>query len=187
VYMKRVIAVECWADEYFFGRLLMDKALIRKEKNKAEVFKSIKERSKGNFSIGIVDKDNEEAAAFLKGFEIQKKVNIGAEIEVVKIADKPWFVLQLAPVEFERWIEKFLDLPGCKKLAEFGYENIRNFCNDSKVIAEKLIQNEKIMNVLNYVLSEYDKTDNHIKKAKKILDYLVAQNYRADINEIANG
>ena len=44
--MNRSIRVECWADSYFFGRLLANKALIRKEKNKAEVFKSMLEVTK---------------------------------------------------------------------------------------------------------------------------------------------
>ena len=37
----KLIGVECWADKYFFGRLLNDKNLIRKEKNKQEVIKEL--------------------------------------------------------------------------------------------------------------------------------------------------
>ena len=52
-----IVGVECNADRYFFGRLLDNKNLIRKERNDSEVIKGVSVRSKGNFSIGIIDID----------------------------------------------------------------------------------------------------------------------------------
>ena len=40
----KLIGVECWADKYFFGRLLNDNNLIRKEKNKQEVKRGFRKK-----------------------------------------------------------------------------------------------------------------------------------------------
>ena len=63
----KLIGVECWADKYFFGRLLNDNNLIRKEKNKQEVIKGVVVRNKGNFSIGIIDIDDDNQK--INGFD----------------------------------------------------------------------------------------------------------------------
>ena len=185
--MKRVIGVECWADAYFFGRLIKQNELIRKEKNKPEVFKSIFDRSKDSFNIGIVDNDGEKIESFLREYVIEQRVSIGGFGEVLKIAGKPWFIIQLAPVEFENWVAKFLDGFCERKLVDFGYGNIKEFCADSKVTQDKLLRKEKLLGVFNYVLQEFEKTDNYIKQTKRILEYLVNSNYQADLNKIANG
>jgi hypothetical protein len=192
--MERIVGVECFADEYFFKRLLRNDRIVRKEKNKEEVLKSVLERSKGNFSVGIVDADSKDFGkqrrsmeAYLKGLDIERKIDFGSTIQVVKVADKPWFFIQLAPVEFEQWIVKFLDDFCEKKLADFGFESALELCGETKVIPKRLLANEKVMTSFNYVLNEFQKTDNHVRKLKEILDYLIEMNYQADINEIANG
>lgn len=184
--MNRCIRVECWADSYFFGRLLADKTLIRKEKNKAEVFKSIKERSKGEFSIGIVDSDNDAVEPFLKGFTIEERFFVCEEVELIKIRDCHYFIIQLHPKEFEKWVESFLDKYCEKKLSDFGYRNYKEFENDSKVTPEKLSKNERFTGLIDYILSNYEDTENQIGKIKTVLEYLIKENYQADINALKN-
>lgn len=185
--MKRVIRVECWADSYFFGKLLLNKDLIRKEKNKAEVFKSIRERSKGEFSIGIVDSDNDAIEPFIKGFKIEQRFFICEEVELIKLESYHYYIIQLHPKEFEKWIIKFIEIDCGKSLTEFGYNNYKEFEDDSKVIPEKLYKNDRFINLIDYVLKNHIISDNHISKIKIVLKYLVENTYMSDINELING
>ncbi len=184
--MNRVIRVECWADFYFFGRLLLNKELIRKEKNKAEVFKSIRERAKGEFAIGVVDNDNDAIEPYLKGFTIEQRFFICDEVEVIKIQDYHYYIIQLYPKEFEKWIVRYIENNCGKTLEEFNYNEYREFEDDSKVILEKLIKNERFIKMINYVLSDCDNSENHVSKIKKTLKYLIDNTYQADINELKN-
>lgn len=184
--MNRIIRVECWADFYFFGRLLENKELIRKEKNKPEVFKSIKDRSRGEFSIGIVDSDNESIDGYIKGFEVEYRLAFCAEVELYKLRDFHYYIILLSPKEFESWIVRFIENDCQRKLSEFGYDDFKAFTIDSKVIYEKLVQNEKFKNILDFVLQNLGNSDNHIRKLKLILQYLIEKKYMVDINEIRN-
>ena len=184
--MKNSIRVECWGDNYFFGRLLADKSLIRKEKNKAEVFKSIKERAKGTFSVCIVDNDGDRIEPFLGILQIEQRFFICDEIEIIKIKDNPYFILQLFPKEFEKWIEKFIVEDCGLGLENFGYETYQDFEEDSKVIPERLNSSKRFIALVDFVLKECDKTENHIYTTKKVLKYLIEQTYAADINELKN-
>ncbi len=184
--MKRVIRVECWADFYFFGKLLLNKELIRKEKNKPEVFKSIKERAKEEFSIGIVDSDDDAIEPFLKGFTIEERFFVCEEVELIKIQGYHYYIIQLYPKEFEKWILRFVEKNCGKTLVEFGYKNYKDFEADSKVIPEKMERNERFLKVLGFVLNEHSNSINHIHKLKKVLEYLIEKNYAADINELKN-
>ncbi len=184
--MKSSIRVECWGDNYFFGRLLENKSLIRKEKNKSEVFKSIKERAKGTFSICIVDNDGDDIEPFLGELEIEERFFLCNEIEIIKIKDKPYFILQLFPKEFEKWIEKYINKVCESDLKAFGYKDYKEFENDSKVIPERLNNNKRFIDLINFVLGDCDNTDNHISKTKKVLKYLIENTYQADINELKN-
>ena len=180
--MEKIIGVECWADKLFFERLLNNKKIIRKEKNKNEVLKSITVRSKGNFSIGIVDKDNREIGFYFKENIVERIVKIDDYLEVVKLKNYAHFIIQLKPKEFERWIEVFISLLG-KSLEAFGYLNIQEFMKDSKSLPEKLERNQKFQSVMNCVFENLSKFDNHILKTQKILNYLVENKYNADIEK----
>lgn len=184
--MKRIIRVECWADYYFFGKLLENQSLIRKEKNKAEVFKSIKERSKGEFSIGIVDHDNENLDKYIKGFEVECTISVCEEIQIIKIKNNPYYVIQLLPNEFENWIVRYLEIVCNTSLTDFGYLDLKDFTKDSKVIYDRLLKNPRFIKLIKSVLESYCESDNFIKKMKTILEYLCNLNYNADINELRN-
>jgi hypothetical protein len=193
--MKRCIRVECWGDNYFFGRLLENKSLIRKEKNKSEVFKSIKDESRGRdaFAICIVDNDGDDIEPFLKPsngkeehLQIENRFFICNEIEIIKIKDKPYFILQLFPKEFEKWIEKYITNHCGKTLIDFGYNSSKEFEEASKVIPEKLSNNKRFLALIDFVLKSCDETENHISKTKTVLKYLIEHTYQADINELKN-
>jgi hypothetical protein len=184
--MKSSIRVECWGDNYFFGRLLENKSLIRKEKNKSEVFKSIKERAKGVFSICIVDNDGDTIEPFIKPLEIEERFFLCDEIEIIKVKDKPYFILQLFPKEFEKWIKKYITNHSNKTLVDFGYNTYKEFEEDSKVISERLNHNKKFIALIDFVLNSCDETENHISKTKRVLKYLIEHTYQADINELKN-
>lgn len=193
--MNRSIRVECWGDNYFFGRLLENKNLIRKEKNKAEVFKSIKhkERARGIFAICIVDNDGDKIEPFLKlsnsdeeQLEIEERFFLCEELEIIKVKDKPYFILQLFPKEFEKWIKQFIVNHCGKTLVDFGYNSDKEFLEDSKVIPEKLNNNKRFLMLIDFVLKNCGETENHISKTKRVLKYLVEHTYEADINELKN-
>ena len=182
--MKNAIRVECWADHYFFGRLMAEKSLLRKEKNKSEVFKSIKVRGRGIFSICIVDNDGDKVEPFLGALQIEQRFFICDQIEIIKIKDNPYFILQLFPKEFEKWIESYITEYCGLTLEDFGYSSYKEFEVDSKVIPERLASSDRFLTLINYVLNNCDKTENHISTIKKVLRYLVVHTYEADMNEL---
>lgn len=185
--MKRCIRVECWADKYFFGKLLQGEHLIDKQHNKTQVIKSFRDgKLNGIFSIGIVDSDNDPIKPFLKGLIVEHHFPICNEIEFIKIKAQPHYILVLHPKKFEKWVVKFLESDCQKILPEFKYGTYKEFEDDSKEIEPKILKNEKLMNLFKYVLIEQANSDNHINKLKRILSYLLANPYEADINELKN-
>ncbi len=124
----KLIGVECWADKYFFGRLINDSNLIRKEKNKQEVLKGVLERSKGNFSIGIIDidDDNQKINGFDKIFESEN-------LKILKHNIKHQFLILIGPKEFENWIEEYLNTRNVKVI-DFGFIDFNEFKKKSKTL-----------------------------------------------------
>lgn len=124
----KLIGVECWADKYFFGRLINDSNLIRKEKNKQEVLKGVLERSKGNFSIGIIDidDDNQKINGFDKIFESEN-------LKILKHNIKHQFLILIGPKEFENWIEEYLNSRNVKVI-DFGFIDFNEFKKKSKTL-----------------------------------------------------
>lgn len=183
--MDRSIGVECWADKYFFGRLLQNKNWVRKEKNKTEVIKSLTLRSKGLFSIGIVDKDRKEIDSYFTEKLVEVVIPIDEFTQIIKLKDNSHYLIELCPNEFEDWIVSFLNSCG-RNVTEFGYQNIHEFKEDSKVIEPKLLNNERFLSVLNLILKQSVQSENHINKVRRVILYLLDKKYEADINELKN-
>ena len=183
--MDRSIGVECWADKYFFGRLLQNKSWIRKEKNKNEVIKSLTQRSNGQFSIGIVDKDRKDINSYFAEKLVENAAPIDAFTQVIKLKDNNHYIIELCPNEFEDWIITFLNSCG-QSVTEFGYQDVREFKEDSKVIEPRLLCNERILTVLNSILRECVQSENHINKVRRLILYLIENKYDADFNELKN-
>lgn len=184
--MENLIGVECWADYYFFGKLFKNKHLIRKETNKAEVVKSLIERNRDRFSIGICDKDNEDIEGYIKQENVEYKICFKESIEVIKISNSALFIIQLCPKDFEKWIVNFVEQSCKKQLIEFGYDNQKQLDKDSKVLLPRIRNNEKLNVLFNFVLTEYSKTNNCINQLKKIVDYLLEKKYSVDVKELKN-
>ncbi len=171
----KLIGVECWADKYFFGRLLNDNNLIRKEKNKQEVLKGVLERSKGNFSIGIIDidDDNQKINGFDKIFESENS-------KILKHNIKYQFLILIGPKEFENWIEDYLNTRNVN-VKDFGFIDFNEFKKKSKTLKPE--SDEKFRNLINYVFDNFNNDENHILKLKKQLEYILQKKYQFNIDE----
>lgn len=171
----RFVGVECFADQYFFGRLIQNKDFIRKEKNDTEVIRGITERGKDNFLIGIID--------------IDKNKKIPAEYVEVFTSDNTTiykhqvncqFLMLVGPRQFEHWIKKFLT--DCDKSAEdFGYDDFNEFMEDSKSVSPQ--KSGRFKSLMDFVFENYKTNDNHIHLMKKHLDYLIEKQYDFDKDE----
>ncbi|WP_294300074.1 hypothetical protein [uncultured Chryseobacterium sp.] len=179
--MERVIAVECFADKYFFGKLLQNEKRIRKEKNKNEVIKAF-EKVKGAFLIGIVDEDRKELLLDpnLKSFE---KIKEGRSFKIYKDKTKYHFIFALCPKAFEDWIYQFLKCQN-KELSEFGYINFESFMKETK--SEQIDKEIKYKNLVKHVIQTYPDSDNHIKEFKIHIDYLLTETYQFNLEKFKN-
>lgn len=187
--MKRCIRVECWSDNYFFGKLLQGDHLINKQPNKTQVIKGFKDgKLSGVFAVGIVDSDNDAIEPFLKDLTIEHQFFIckDNELEIIKIAAQPHYIIVLHPKEFEKWLVKFVENDCTKTLKEFDYSTYSDFENDAKELQQKILNNEKLMKLFKFVLTEQAKSDNHISKLKSVLTHLLTHPFDADINELKN-
>jgi hypothetical protein len=188
--MKRFIFVECYADKYFFGKLIQDETLINKVAGKDELINTIINNRKNIFTIAIIDKDKTELKdKFGKSREHKNiKIEYGYiyenEIEVFKIEERPLFIIQISPIEFEKWINEFVKNNG-KKIEDFEFASLEDFEeNHCKKHLDKLKEDEKFKKVMKFVLDNYVVTDNSINRLKQTLTYLIEKNYKTDIKKL---
>lgn len=179
--MERSVAVECFADKYFFGKLLQNEKCIRKEKNKNEVIKAF-ERVRGEFLIGIVDEDRKDLLLNpnLKGFV---KLKEGKSFKIYKDKTKYQFIFALCPKAFEDWISQFLEYQN-KNLLEFDYTDFESFKRETK--SEQIHKEIKYKNLVKHILQTYPNSDNHIKEFKIHIDYLLTETYQFNLNKFKN-
>jgi len=179
--MERVVAVECFADKYFFGKLLQNEKRIRKEKNKNEVLKAF-ERVKGEFLIGIVDEDRKDLLLNpnLKSFELIKE---GNNFKIYKDKTKYQFIFALCPKAFEDWICQFLENQN-KSLSEFDYIDFEAFKKETK--SEQIDKENKYKNLVKHIIQTFQDSDNHIKQFKTHMDYLLKETYQFNIEIFKN-
>jgi hypothetical protein len=175
--MDRIVAVECFADQYFFGKLLQNEKKIRKEKNKNEVIKAFG-RVKEEFLVGIVDEDRKDLILHpqLKTFELIKK---GNSFKIYKYKTKYHFIFALCPKAFEYWLFQFLEIQN-KNLEEFQYINFETFKKETK--NEQIDKDFKFKNLVSHIIKTYPDSDNHIKDFKEHIDYLISETYKFELN-----
>lgn len=181
--MKSLICVECHADRYFFGRLVNDTNLIRKEKNKNEVIKAITQRVKDQFIIGVVDEDRSDLLKdkSLSSFELILEED---ECKIYKHKNNCQFIFVLRPNEFEMWLNDFLKLKN-KTIKDFGYSGLEEFTKkESKSIKPESYPRFK--EVITFVIDSHSEDVNFIHKMKKKLEYLIEKKYTFDKNEFLN-
>ncbi len=130
--MKKVIAVECWADYYFFSRLLKNEHLVRKEKNKTEVIKSLRNRRKDGFGVGIVDSDNDDIRKFFGKEENLIHFQICKGVDYYSIQGSLHHIIELSPKEFELWLLSYLMECHNVGIDYFEYNNLDEFYSETK-------------------------------------------------------
>ncbi len=172
--MEKIVCVECWADRYFFGQLLNDFQIVRKEKNKNEVIKAITERVGDKFLIGIVDEDKNDTLKIpkLKDFKFLKTTD---NHTIYKHKSNFQFIFVLAPVAFESWFFEFIKSQN-KTLQDFDYQDFESFKKEAK--SQSIHKVEKYKNIVSFVIKSHKKSDNHIHTIKKQLEYLLEKKYR---------
>ncbi len=185
--MRKVIAVECWADYYFFSRLLRNEHLVRKEKNKAEVIKSLKERRKDGFGVGIVDSDNDDIRRFFGKEDNLIHFEICKGVDYYLIEGSVQHIIELSPKEFELWLLNYLKEYHKLGFEYFGYDNLRDFYRESKQRLEFLRDSERFKRLINFILGNFDETGNNcVKIIKDLLEKLVSDNYEFEIKKFLN-
>ena len=165
-----LVGVECNADRYFFGRLLGNKNLIRKERNDFEVIKGVSVRSKGNFSLGIIDVDKKKKLPvdFVIVFENPNN-------QIYKHINNCQFIILIGPRQFEHWINEFLRLQ-LVTIESFGFINFEDFMQKSKTLnPEKEI---RFKSVIDFVFEKIDENESHIQSLKKQLEYILEKKYQ---------
>ena len=174
----KLIGVECWADKYFFGKLLNDKSLIRKESGDDAVIDGVYKRSKGNFSIGIVDIDKNKKipASFLKIYENENS-------QIYKHNENCQFLILIGPRQFEHWINEFLKKEN-KEVIEFGFIDFVEFMKRSKSLNPE--NDERFKDLINFVIENFEDSENHILKLKLQLEYILEKKYQFNIDEFQN-
>ena len=190
--MKRFIFTECYADKYFFGKLLQNEALLNKASGKDAVLKTVLLKRVDLFTIAIIDKDKTELDVILEENrelntkKIEYKISIDNDIEILKISNHPIYIIQIGPIELEKWLVNFLNSIG-KKIEDFGFEDLADFEeNHCKKRTDKLLKDEKFKEVIKFIISNFGQTENSILKLKNVLTYLIEYNYNVKKDELIN-
>ena len=173
-----LVGVECNADRYFFGRLLNDKNLIRKERNDKAVIDWVSVKSKNNFSVGIIDVDKNKKipANFNKIVDYQ-------HTQIYKHYINCQFLILIGPRQFEHWINEFLKIESVK-IESFGYSDLDDFMRNSKTLSPE--KEQRFKSVIDFVFEKIYKNENHILKLKIQLEYILEKKYQFNINEFQN-
>jgi len=174
----KLVGVECWADMYFFGRLINDKSLIRKESGDDAVINGVVIRSRGQFSIGIidVDKDKKIPKDFATIYE-------DANSQIYKHNENCQFLILIGPRQFEHWINEYLKFKN-RSVESFGFSNFVEFMQKSKSLKPE--NDERFKNVMNFVFENFNENENHILKLKVQLEYILEKKYQFKIEEFQN-
>ncbi|MES2486602.1 MAG: hypothetical protein V4581_11740 [Bacteroidota bacterium] len=174
----KLVGVECFADQYFFGRLINNRDFIRKERNDKEVIEGVTKRSRGNFSIGIIDIDKNKKIPI----EYQE-LCASNNTTIYKHNINCQFLMLVGPRQFEHWIKEYLTSVN-KKAEDFGYNDFNGFMEESKSVKPE--KNERFKRVMDFVFENFEADNNHIHLMKKHLAYLIEKKYDFDKDEFLN-
>lgn len=171
----KLVGVECWADKYFFERLLNDKSIIRKESGDDAVIDGVVIRSKGNFSIGIIDIDKNKKIP--NNFS---NIHANENTQIFKHQENCQFLILIGPRQFEHWINDYLKIKN-SSVEVFGFINFVDFMKKSKSLKPE--SDEKFKNLLDFIFENFNNHENHILKLNRQLNYLIAKKYQFNIDE----
>ena len=171
-----IIGVECNADRYFFGRLLNNKNLIRKERNDLAVINGVvNEKRKDNFCVGIIDIDKDKKIP--QNFELIYENNY---TKIYKHKGNCQFLITIGPRQFEHWINEFLKTKNIR-IESFDFENFDKFMQTSKSLKPET--DIRFKNIIDVVIEKHNTDDNHILKLKKHLEYIIESKYNFSLEE----
>ena len=171
----KLVGVECWADMYFFGRLLNNKSLIRKESGDDAVIDGVNIRSKGQFSVGIVDVDKNKKLP-----TTFSQIYADENAKIFKHNENCQFLILIGPRQFEHWINEYLKVKN-SSVEAFGFSNFVEFMQKSKSLKPEY--DERFKSLMNFVFENLNEDGNHILKLKKQLEYIIDKKYQFNINE----
>ncbi len=174
----KLVGVECWADKYFFGRLLNNNDLIRKESGDDAVIDGVTIRSKGSFSVGIVDIDKDKKVPAL--FD---KINESTNTKIYKHQTNCQFLILIGPRQFEHWINEYLKIEN-SSVENFGFVSFVEFMKQSKSLKPQ--SDERFKNMIDFVIENFQNTENHVLKLKTQLEYILEKKYQFNIDEFQN-
>jgi hypothetical protein len=176
-----LIGVECWCDNYFFGKLLRNDKLIKKEKNKNAVLVGLK-KAQDRVAIGIIDHDYDEnlPLKILNDFEV---IFNSEFTSVYKNLNYFQFVFILKPYALEKWLLRYLEIQNIS-ISNFGYSNPKEFIIDSKNCNSSMTSNFKLL--IAHILDNYLNTANHIHLIKRQLDYILENKFNFDKTDFTN-
>lgn len=167
--------------------MLRNENLIRKEKNKTEVIKSLRERSKDGFGVGIVDSDNDDIRKFFSKEDNINHFEVCKGVDYYSLEGSAHHLIELSPKEFELWLLNYIQEVHNFDIKDFGYSSLVEFYKDSKQRIEFLRDSPKFKELINFVLNHFEETENSVKKIRDLLEKLVSDNYDFDINRFING
>lgn len=175
------IGVECWTDFYFFAKLLQNKNSIRKEKDKNAVVKGVK-KSIDRLAIGIIDDDDDAnlPSKILQEFDLIDSTHF---TKVFKHEQQFQFVFVLSPTAIEKWFVEYLKI-NQKELPEFGFNDFEAFTSESKKSRNGFTPT--FTACMKHILDTYEKSENHIYKIMRQINYLLNKKFNFDIIEFNN-
>lgn len=173
-----LVGVECNADRYFFGRLLENKNIIRKERNDFEVINGVANKSRGNFSIGIIDVDKQKKlpTEFQVIFENDNS-------KIYKHITNFQFLILVGPRQLEHFLNEFLRTEN-KEITEFGFTDFNHFMETSKSLKPEMNVNFKC--VIDFIIDNFANNNNHINTLKKQINFIIEEKYNFRIEDFNN-
>lgn len=173
-----LVGVECNADRYFIGRLLENKNLIRKERNDLEVINGVANKSKGNFSIGIIDIDKHKKlpTEFEQIFENENS-------KIYKHRTNFQFLILVGPRQLEHFLNEYLRTVN-REITEFGFTDFNHFMETSK--STKPEMNANFKSVIDFIINNFANNNNHINTLKKQINFIIEAKYNFTIEEFSN-
>lgn len=172
--MDSAIIPECYVDTNLVETLVPPQKRYNHQMGCGTVAKTMKEKFKDSFAVGIIDKDKKEVD-YLKEFnEITKT----AGLILHKHKTKHHYIIQIIPA-MERFLFNCLANVGMSSI-DFGLPaNLDQFTKESKTTRNK--NDERFKNLFK-ALKKNGSLE--ITRLEAIIKYLKEENYKADENEL---
>ena len=172
------IIPECYIDSCLVEVLLYaNKDHVNHQKGNGTVAREMKNKFADDFCIGIIDEDR-KLLDYLKEFKLEIDAN---DLKLWKHKSRPQYMIQICPV-IEDWILSVSSGIGVS-LPDYGLPGAMNGLKKvTKSVASK--NDKRFIQLFKDLLN---KECESAKRLKNWLEYLKANKYNADINQLKNG